>query len=149
VTKEMCFGCHPGWVNKRTGWDSVYRNVAAKNINSLITIMFCFNEFAFTVQVKHKISSTQILGFILMCLYFTTGYSISTRVYLAQNVVYFPSNFWLSFKRLCRLLWGYHFHFVDSNHVPNNSGIFVPSWHVCLFWCPRRRRPPRCIKRQR
>jgi len=28
--------------------------------------MFCFNEFAFTVQVKHKINSIQILGFILM-----------------------------------------------------------------------------------
>jgi len=26
--------------------------------------MFCFNEFAFTVQVKHKINSIQILGFI-------------------------------------------------------------------------------------
>ena len=37
-----------------------------------ITVMFCFNEFAFTVQVKHKI--TQILGFILICLYFTTGH---------------------------------------------------------------------------
>jgi len=36
--------------------------------------MCCFNEFAFTVKVKHKINSTQILGFILMCLYFTTGH---------------------------------------------------------------------------
>jgi len=36
--------------------------------------MFCFNEFAFTVQVKHKINSTQILGLILICLYFTTGH---------------------------------------------------------------------------
>jgi len=27
-------------------------------------MMFCFNEFAFIVQVKHKINSTQILGFI-------------------------------------------------------------------------------------
>ena len=32
---------------------------------SLITIMFCFNDLAFTVQVKHKINSIQILGFIL------------------------------------------------------------------------------------
>ena len=31
---------------------------------SLITMMFCFNKFAFIVQVKHKINSTQILGFI-------------------------------------------------------------------------------------
>jgi len=28
--------------------------------------MFCFNDFAFTVQVKHKINSIQILGFILI-----------------------------------------------------------------------------------
>jgi len=36
--------------------------------------MFCFHEFAFTAQVKHKINSMQILGFILICLYFTTGH---------------------------------------------------------------------------
>jgi len=36
--------------------------------------MFCFNEFAFTVQVKHKINSIQILGFNLICLYFTTAH---------------------------------------------------------------------------
>ena len=36
--------------------------------------MFCFNEFAFTVQFKHKINSTEILGFILICFYFTTGH---------------------------------------------------------------------------
>jgi len=28
--------------------------------------MFWFNEFAFTVQVKQKINSIQILGFILI-----------------------------------------------------------------------------------
>jgi len=32
--------------------------------------MFCFNEFAFTVQVKHKINSTQILGFIFMSVFY-------------------------------------------------------------------------------
>jgi len=41
---------------------------------SLIAITFCFNEFAFTIQVKHKINSTQILGSILISLYFTTGH---------------------------------------------------------------------------
>ena len=30
-----------------------------------ITIMFCFHELAFTVQVIHKINSIQILGFNL------------------------------------------------------------------------------------
>jgi len=43
---------------------------------SVITTVLCFifNEFAFIVEVKHKINSTQILGFILTCLYFTTGH---------------------------------------------------------------------------
>jgi len=36
--------------------------------------MFCFNELAFTVQVKHKINSIRILGFVLICLYFTTSH---------------------------------------------------------------------------
>jgi len=105
-------------------------------------LMFSFNEFAFTVQVKHKINSIQILGFILICLYFTTGHFHSTHVYFAKNVAYFPYNSWLSFQRLCRLLWGYHFCFVDSNHASNNSVIPVLSWHVCLFWSPRCRQPP-------
>ena len=107
---------------------------------SLITIMFSFNEFAFTVQVKHKKrNSTQILGFILICLYFTTGH-FHTCV-LCKEYSLFPFNSWLSFQRLCRLLRGYHFHFVDSSHASNNSVIPVPSWHVCLFWSPRRRQP--------
>ena len=63
--------------------------------------MFCFNEFAFTVKVKHKINSKQILGFILICLYFTTGH-FHTCV-----VAHFPFNSRLSFQRLCRLLWGF------------------------------------------
>jgi len=88
---------------------------------SLLTIMFCFNEFAFTVQVKHKLNSTQILGVILICLYFTTGH-FHTCV-LCKECSLFPS-------RLCRLLWGYHFHFVDSSHASNSSVIPVPSWHV-------------------
>jgi len=69
--------------------------------------MFCFNEFALTVQVKHKIKSTQIPGFILIWLYFTTGHSHSTHVYFAKNAAYIAFNSWLSFQRLCRLLWGF------------------------------------------
>jgi len=72
--------------------------------------MFCLNEFAFAVQVKHKKrNSTQILGFILICLYFTTGHFHSTHVcvgLLWKNVAYFHFNSWLSFQRLCRFLWG-------------------------------------------
>ena len=67
---------------------------------------------AFAVRVTHKINSIQILGLILICLYFTTG--LFHIVYFAKNVANFPFNSWLSFQRLCRLLWGYHFHFVDS-----------------------------------
>jgi len=66
--------------------------------------MFCFNEFAFTVQVKHKINSTQILGFISICLYLTTW--PFPHVYFAKNAAYFPFNSWLSFQRLRRLSWG-------------------------------------------
>jgi len=60
--------------------------------------MSCFNEFALTVQVKHKIKSTQIPGFILIWLYFTTGHSHSTHVYFAKNVAYIAFNSWLSFS---------------------------------------------------
>jgi len=41
-------------------------------------------------------------------------------------------------KNLCTI-WGYHFYFVDSNQASSNSVIPVSSWHVCLFWSPRRR----------
>jgi len=52
--------------------------------------MFCFNEFAFTVLVKHKANSIQILAFILyVCI---LRLAISTRVYFAKNVAYFHFN---------------------------------------------------------
>ena len=51
--------------------------------------MFCYNEFAFTVQVKHKINSTQILGLILICLYFPTGH-FHTRVLCKECSRYLP-----------------------------------------------------------
>jgi len=53
-------------------------------------------------------------------------------VYLAKNVAYFPFNYWLSFQRLCRLLWGYHFHFVDST-VPNFLKIGKTVAEICDF----------------
>ena len=34
-------------------------------------------------------------------------WSFSTPVYFAKNVAYFLFNSWLSFQRLCRILWGY------------------------------------------
>ena len=67
--------------------------------------MFCFNEFAFTVQVKHKINSNKFLAlFWYVCILWL---AISIHVYFAKNVAYFPFNSWLSFQRLCRLLWGF------------------------------------------
>ena len=62
---------HLGWRNRRRFG---LQKGGSQEHMSLITIMFCFNEFAFIVQVKHKINSTQILGFILICFYFTTGH---------------------------------------------------------------------------
>ena len=36
------------------------------------------------------------------------------HVYFAKNVAYFSFNSWLSFQRLCRLLWGFDF---NRNHA--------------------------------
>ena len=36
----------------------------------LVTVVLCFNDFAFTVQVKHKINSIHVLCFILISLFF-------------------------------------------------------------------------------
>ena len=59
--------------------------------------MFCFNEFSFTVQVEHKINSTQILGFILICLYFTTGH-FHTCVVLCKECSLCPFQFLAQFS---------------------------------------------------
>jgi len=85
---------------------------AAKNI-SLITIMFCFNEFAFTAEVKHKINSIQILGFILICLYFYHWpFPHMCTLHRMQPIYLFNS--WLSFQRLGRLI-------VQSTVLPSLS----------------------------
>jgi len=50
--------------------------------------MFCFNEFAFTVQVKQKINRTLVLVlFRYVCI---LRLAISTHVYFAKSVAYFP-----------------------------------------------------------
>jgi len=36
------------------------------------------------------------------------------HVYFAKNVAYFPFNSWLSFQRLCRLLWGYSYQWMHT-----------------------------------
>jgi len=70
-----------------------------------ITILFCFNEFASTVQVKHK---WYINSWLHLAMFFLLQLSISTHVYFARNGanIIFPFNSWLSFQLLCRLLWG-------------------------------------------
>jgi len=142
VIKKYVLGCHLS-VDKISSYSS-NQSGSVEHI-SLITIMFCSNEFAFTVQVKHKINSrpTQILGFISICLYFTTDH-FHTCMYFANNVAYFPFNCWLSFQRLCRLLWGCHFHFVNSNQASNNSEIPVFSWHVLCVLFRHFSRTPTC-----
>ena len=71
VCLSVCFlGCHLS-VNKFSY--SSNQSGSEEHI-CLITLMFCFNEFAFTVQVEHKISTTPFLDFILICLYFTASH---------------------------------------------------------------------------
>jgi len=53
---------------------AAYASEAEPPLLHITTLTTGFNEFAFTAQVKHKINSTQILGCILICLYFTTGH---------------------------------------------------------------------------
>ena len=75
-----------GWMNRRRF--CLQKGGSQEHI-SLITIMFCFDEFAFTI--KHNIYSTQILGlFWYVCILWL---AISTHVYIAKNVAYFPLNF--------------------------------------------------------
>jgi len=76
-------------------------------------------------------NSIQILGFILICLYFTTGHF--TNVYFAKNVPYFPFNSWLSFQRLCCLLWGYHFFPLDAISAVLAMALCLS---VCMSVCP-------------
>jgi len=66
--------------------------------------MFCFNEFAFTVQVKQK-NSIQINSWLYfdMSVFYDWPFP---HVYFAKNVAYFPFNSWHSFQQLCCLLWG-------------------------------------------
>jgi len=79
-----------GWIR-----DFCLQKGGSREHISLITIMILFNEFAFTVQVKHKINSIQILGFFwYVCI---LRLAISTHVYFAKNVSYSPFNSWLNF----------------------------------------------------
>ena len=40
-------------------------------------------------------------------------------MYFAKNVADFPFNSWLSFQRLCRLLWGYLLDGTDAHQIIN------------------------------
>ena len=91
--KDDLLSCHFGWMNRRRF--SLQKGGSQEHI-SLITIMFCFNEFAFTVHVKHRRNSIQILGFILICLYFTTVH-FHTCV-LCKEYSLFPFSFLAQFS---------------------------------------------------
>ena len=100
--QQRC-GLWLGWMNRRRFG---LQKGGSQEHMSLITIMFCFNEFAFIVQVKHKINS-RLHKFLALFWYVCfLRLAISTHVYLAENAAYFHFNSWLSFQRLCRLLWG-------------------------------------------
>jgi len=94
----------------KTDLNSVYRISYSSNQGgsqvSLITITFCFfkNEFAFTVQVKHKSYINSWLHSSISVFYDWPF----PHVYFAKNEadIIFPFNSRLSFQRLCRLLWG-------------------------------------------
>jgi len=70
---------------------------------------FCKQNLLLFIQPRWQLRRTYffILGFILICLYSTTGHFHTCVGYFAKNVAYFPFNSWLSFQRLCRLSWGY------------------------------------------
>jgi len=58
--------------------------------------MFCFDEFAFTVPVKHKINSIQNSWLYFdMFVFYDWPFA---HVYFAKNVAYIPFNSWLSFN---------------------------------------------------
>jgi len=90
---------------------------------------FCFNEFAFIVQVKHKINSTQILGFIFWYVSILR-LAISIHVYFAENVAYFHFNSWLSFQRLCRLLWGCYW-VTTLPRTQDQFDVWFPTCSIC------------------
>ena len=52
----------------------MFKNILVIFVRPVFTVYNVLFAFAFTALVKHKINSAQILGFILICLYFTTGH---------------------------------------------------------------------------
>ena len=92
--------------------------------------MFCFNEFAFTVEVKHKINSTQILGLILICLYFTTRH-FHTCVLCKECSRYLPFLILGSVFSDCVVFYGDKY---MSDERQRMSGTNRPT---ALFWHPR------------
>jgi len=83
VVHSRAVQCHLGWRNRRR---LCLQKGGRKEHISLITIMFCFNEFAFTVQVKHKIKIVHkflaLFGYV--CILRLTGHFHSTYVYFER-----------------------------------------------------------------
>ena len=81
-------------------------------------VLFLINLYSpsRSAQIVHKF----LASFWYVCLLWL---AISTRILCKEcSQYYFPFNSGLSFQRL----WGYHFHFVDSNRGSNNFCDFCP-----------------------
>ena len=90
-----------------------YQN-KAKN---LCTISFlCLTWTVNANSFEHNIIVIkEIMFFLAVTLVGWIGGDFVYRKVAAKNI--------FLFQRLCRLLWGYHFHFVDSNQASNNTVI--------------------------
>ena len=118
-----------GWMNRRF---CIQKGCNQEHI-SLTTALFCFQRICIhrpsLTQIVHKFFSSFWYVYLLRL-------AISTCVLCKDySRCYFPFNSWLSFQRLCRLLWGYHFHFVGCNRGSYDSMFPIPSWHSWLILC--------------
>ena len=84
-----------------------------------------------------------------MFVFYDWPFTHMCRAYYAKNAAYFPFNSWLSFQRLCRLLWGLLFSRPLCERSAGDEGlcfavIFIPAkardyvftgvgLSVCLF----------------
>jgi len=86
------------------------------------------SEFAFTVQVIHKINSRQILGFVLTCLYFTTGHVHTCVLWRALETCCRPWTWWCNDATA---LAGYAIlMMMSSNSSSSHSSLVVLVSHI-------------------
>jgi len=105
--------------------------VVAKNVFLIVSLWcFIFNEFALAVHVKH---STQILGFLLICLYFTTGHFHTCTLPRMQPILYSLLILSSAFSN-CVVFYG-DFDINAKNIIPTlcGSGCLLPK--LVIVWC--------------